>query len=70
MMDRKECTQSLKPALDDLNTGKMIEVRDPDDFRLETILLHSGYYSLNGQEFRFRLSEARIAGLKIEKASA
>lgn len=64
-------TQKLKidrsSLLMDLITGETIEVVSPSSFVLETVLIASAYYRVDNHEYRFRLPDARIAGLKIEK---
>jgi hypothetical protein len=50
----------------DLNTGTPVYIYHPEHFRLETLLINSGYYSYWGQEYRFLLCEARKAGLNYQ----
>lgn len=54
-------------TLTDLNTGEEVEIISPSYFELETVLVNSGYYRFHQKLHRFRLSEARVAGLRIDK---
>jgi hypothetical protein len=63
--NEEDQTTSDSRVLRDLNSGKMIEIGNPDSFELETILINSAYYKYRGEEFRFLLCQARVSGLKI-----
>lgn len=54
-----------RKELRDLNSGKMIEITNPDSYELDTVLIDSAYYKFCGQEYRFLLCQARVSGLKI-----
>lgn len=58
------------PVLRDLTTGEWIPIFHPDSFYLRTVLINTAYYEYCGKEYRFLLSEARRAGLDIEKKAA
>jgi hypothetical protein len=55
------------PFLKDILTGESVEIVSPSRFVLETVLMTTAYYRSENREYRFRLPDARIAGLKIEK---
>lgn len=70
-MNRTEEEQTVDaPVLRDLNTGEWIPIHYPDSFHLRTVLINTAYYAYAGNEYRFLLSEARQAGLDIEKKAA
>ena len=52
-------------TLYDLNSSEMVEVVNPSDYELETILIDSAFYKYRGKEYRFLLCRARERGLKI-----
>jgi len=55
------------PLLTDMITGETVQVVSPSSFILETVLINTAYYRVADREYRFRLPDARIAGLPIEK---
>lgn len=67
LINRRETEAYAAPTIQDLNTGELIPIVSPSYFELETVLLCTAYYRMQNREHRFRLFEAREAGLKIEK---
>jgi hypothetical protein len=68
--NREEEERLVVVSLRDINSGEQIPVIDPKSFFLQTVLINSAYYLLDGKEYRFLLCQARKAGLETEKKLA